>query len=355
VKGTISFHPVDVAFFDEIIAPLVSGGKIDPDRFAAEAIAVRKVHWQVRRYARAIERIRAAAEPPGVEAGANLWERTKAYLERFDWKPDELTQRVVRSVDPDLHLEGRPFFIAEVSAAKVVETVDRYRGAPSPRVADAIAQEQLARLDPEIARALVPEEGDDLSADLVYRSDVLAALTRIHELAGAARAGRVWGRGDAAGTPAREVLRAELPWRALHLHARVVPFWTARDVDGLETICRAAKVPVPEMLVPAWRLFGAACEEFAELQASLHLEVREARDVGAFVGPDEVPKLLDFLNLHGARIIQAAAREGEGPACTTLLRKIRECAAYAEKHGLGYVEASGVMPPDLAEASPDSG
>ena len=43
------------------------------------------------------------------------------------------------------------------------------------------------------------------------------------------------------------------------------------------------------------------------------------------------------------------ATRPEGPAATALLRKIKECAVYAARHGLGYLEASGVEPPDLAE------
>jgi hypothetical protein len=31
---------------------------------------------------------------------------------------------------------------------------------------------------------------------------------------------------------------------------------------------------------------------------------------------------------------------------TSLLRKIKECAVYAKKNGLGYLEASGVVPPE---------
>jgi hypothetical protein len=350
VKGTVSFHPVDVAFFDGTIAPLVSGGKIDPEPFVAEAVRVRRIHWQARRYARAIETLRAAAEPPRQPQGVGVWDSVKAYLERFDWRPDELSRRALQAVDPDLHLNGRPFFVTEVSAARVVATVDRYRSAPSPRVADAIAKEQLERLDPELARALAPEDGTDLSADLQYRSDLLAALAQIHGLAAAARAGELSREEETAGQPSAEVLSSELPWRAASLHARVVPFWTARDVDGLETICRAARVPAPETLVPARRLLASACEEFPGLGASLHLEIGSPRDLGAFVAPGDVPEILDFLNLNGARIIQAAARHDEGPACTTLLRKIKECAAYAAEHGLGYLEASGILPPDVEEA-----
>ena len=48
---------------------------------------------------------------------------------------------------------------------------------------------------------------------------------------------------------ARKGAGDEIPWRAVRLHARVVPFWVGRDVDGLETICRAAGVPAPDCLV----------------------------------------------------------------------------------------------------------
>jgi hypothetical protein len=132
-----------------------------------------------------------------------------------------------------------------------------------------------------------------------------------------------------------------------------MPFWIARDVDGLETVCRAAGVPPPEFLVPARRLFAETCEEFPELAEALHVEVQGPRDVGAFVAAGDVPDLLEFLGLHGTRIIQVATQHGEGPACSTLLRKIRECAAYAERNGLGYIEASGILPPDLGGVEPD--
>ena len=105
----------------------------------------------------------------------------------------------------------------------------------------------------------------------------------------------------------------------------------------------------PDFTVPAWRVFSEACEEFPSLRESLHLELRGPRDVGAFVPANDVPQLLSFLSSEGARIIQVAARFGEGPACTTLLKKMRECATYAERHGMGYLETSGIVPPDLPE------
>jgi hypothetical protein len=31
---------------------------------------------------------------------------------------------------------------------------------------------------------------------------------------------------------------------------------------------------------------------------------------------------------------------------TALLRKIKECAVYAQRRGFGYLEASGLLPPE---------
>ena len=144
--------------------------------------------------------------------------------------------------------------------------------------------------------------------------------------------------------PAIETLAERLPWSAVVAHSRAMPFWFARDLDGLETICRAAGVQPPTVLVPAWRLFGAACDDFPLLRESLHTELQGSQDIGAFVTPGDVPALLDFLTEHGSGIIKAASGAGEGAACATLLRKIRECASYAEAHGMGYLEAIGIPP-----------
>ena len=50
---------------------------------------------------------------------------------------------------------------------------------------------------------------------------------------------------------------------------------------------------------------------------------------------------------HNAAAV-AEGSAGEGAAATTLLRQIRECAVYAQRHGCGYLEASGVLPAERA-------
>jgi hypothetical protein len=127
---------------------------------------------------------------------------------------------------------------------------------------------------------------------------------------------------------------------------RARPFWLALEVDGLETICRAAGVPPPDCLSPAFRPFAEACEAFPSLKDTLGLELKRSPGVGGFVAPAEIPQLIEFLAAHGARIIGAAARAGEGTMATSLLRKIKECAVYAQRRGFGYLEAAGVLPPE---------
>jgi len=224
--------------------------------------------------------------------------------------------------------------------------VDAYTAATSEPAVDKIVRDQLSRIDAKLASEIEPAEIAELSSDLSYRSDVLRLLTKLHDLARFAREGRSFAGDDAAPRPAAEALPEELPWRALAMHARATPFWIARDVDGLETICRAAGVRAPDCLAPAWRVYAEACDAFPALRDSLGLELRRPRDVGAFVAPGEIDQLLHFLAEHGARIISAAARGGEGPMATALLRKIKECAVYAQRHGFGYLEASGILPPD---------
>ena len=346
MKGYVSFHPVDLSFFDELIAPLVAGRKVNPEDFLQRAPRIRHNGWIARRFAIAIEEIAAAFEAPKADPAASPWRRLRANLERIDHRPDALTRKAAQGFDPDLHLEGRPFFIAEGSAERVANAIDAYAAADSADAVEKIVRDQVAHIDAELAREVEPADIAELSSDLGYRSDLLGLLTKIHELARLAREGRGFVGGDSAPRPAAEALPDELPWRALVMHSRGTPFWIARDVDGLETICRAAGVRAPDCLAPAWRVYAEACDAFPALKDSLGLELRRPRDVGAFVAPGEIGQLLQFLAEHGARIINAAARGGEGPMAATLLRKIKECAVYAQRHGYGYLEASGILPPE---------
>jgi hypothetical protein len=345
MKGLVSFHPVDLSFFDDLVAPLAAGKKVNPETYLAEATRVRRNGWVARRYAVALGDLALAAEAPRADPGSSLWQRLKTNLERMDHKPDDEARRAARAFDPDLHLDGRPFFVAEGSAEKVADAVDAFVEAATEEAAGSLARSQLAKLDAELA-SLPPADIPDVGSDLGYRTDLLGLLKTVHDLARLAREGKTWAPEGGTPRPAVAALPEELPWRAVALHARARPFWLARDVDGLETICRAAGVPPPDCLSPAWRPFAEACEEFPAVKEGLGLELTSGRGLGAFVAPAEIGQLVEYLAMHGARIIGAAARAGEGTMATSLLRKIKECAVYAQRRGYGYLEAAGIVPPE---------
>ena len=344
MKGILSLHPVDPAFFEGVVAPLVAGRKINPEPFLVEAIEMRAHLARARRIPRALAALLHDAEYKEAPSDAPMLQRLRSKLERFDHKPDALAVIATEKVDPDLHLRGRPFFIVETAAERVAEVIDEYRWAPRPEAVDDIAGTQLERLDRTLAAQMAPAEEEPLPPDMVLRAELLAELKALHDLGRAAREGGRWNR-DSGSISGSQALAEELPWRAIALHARIVPFWEAVSAAGLEAICRAAGVTSPEVLLPPQRLFAEACDLVPALGGALKVEAKGARDVGGFVAPDDIPRLLAFLAGEGARIIQAATREGEGPACTLLLRKMKECATYAKRHGLGYLEASGVPTP----------
>ncbi len=273
-------------------------------------------------------------------------------LERFDHKPSVLVRHVASKIEPELHLEGRPYLITEGSAESVAAVIEDFMQAENEVSAQSLIIEQLEKLDPAIAKGIELGDFDEPPASGSYRTDLLNSLKSIFEIARAARADQSWGAADGRPEPARTVLARELAWRAMHLHSRAIPFWIARDVDGLDSICRASGVEPPPFIMPAWPLFPRSCETYPEMREQLGVEIHGERSVGAYVAPGDIPELLGFLNENGARMIQAAARHEVGSTCKTLLRKIRECVCFAHRAGVGYIEASGILPvgPEPGEA-----
>jgi hypothetical protein len=289
--------------------------------------------------------------PPPPPATGSHWEKLRARLEVFDFRADPLATLVKKAIHRDLHLLGRPFLIADGAPRAVAEVVDRYREAETAGVVEQLVEDQLGQMSPALAGKIQPDAESEMMSAGAYRAMLMDVLREVHTLAQAARNGEMVNTGDAGREPAASYFPFYLPWRAAWLHSRILPFWMAENVDGLETICRSAGVTAPDYLVPAWVLFGDACDEFPKLRDELHHELASSRGIGGYVSPEDVSKLVVFLKTFGGQIVQAATREGEGARCSVLLRKIRECATYAEKNGLGYLEAQGIEPLGLDPVS----
>lgn len=342
MRGIVSFHPISMQFFDGLIGPLTVGEKVNPEPFLSTAVRARATDWYAKRYKRALETLLTLLEPPPPPSEGSMWEKVRSRLERFDYKPDPTAKMIDGKIDPDLHLFGRPFLICEVSADRVSTIVDEFLSADGESAREALVLEQLLRVQRELGGALEPALVREPTSEMAYRNDLLKDLKSLYGIARPSGGGE-----DSASGPLMSVAETDqrgLPWKAVHLHSRAVPFWIGRDVDGLETVCQSAGVEPPSFLAPAWRLFSPMIEARPEMRDELTTELIDRKDLGAFVSADDVPELLAFLNSQGARIIQVATKHGVGPTCTTLLRKIRECAHYAQRHGMGYLEACGILP-----------
>ncbi len=357
MRRTVSFHPVDPSFFEGVIEPLVAGEKINPEPYLEASLRQMIASWESARYKQTLDFLREQIDPPPPPEEGSLWDKVRTRLERYDHKPSPLVRLIATKVEPELHLHGRPFLVTEGSPDAVAKIIEEFASASSEKAAEALIVDQLAQLDPEIAKQIELSEGELAPPPGSYRNDLLQELRVVFDQSRAARAGQSWGPAGERREPARDALIRELAWRAVQLHSRAVPFWVADDVDGLETVCLAADVEPPSILSPAWPLLARSCDHFPELRETLSIEMKQERSVGAYVAPHDVQELIDFLSDYGARIIQAASRHGVGATCKTLLRKIRECACYAQKSGGGYLEASGIQPigPQIEEFEDDAG
>lgn len=345
MRGLISFHPVDPALFETLIEPLVMGEKVNPESYLSRAFRQREAAWYCNGYKNGLLDLRDLVQPPPARTEGSMWDRMSSQIERLSHRPDPLSLLLKEKLETDLHIDGRPFLVTEGSPDRVARLVGEYAREGKSDEIESLILEQIVRLDPKLAGRVDPLHAEALGSEMHYKSELLDELRQIYDLAKTARAGENWGPAGAPRRPAIEVLLESLPYRALQVHARAVPFWVARDVDGLDTICEATGIEIPSYLTTARDLFPRSIGAFPDLDGAFHADLRSAADIGTYVPPDRVESLLTFLSDNGGRVIQAATRHGEGAAAGTLLRKIRECAAFAHRHSMGYLEGSGVLPP----------
>ena len=113
MKGGISFHPLDPDFFDSTIEPLVMGEKIDPGAFVSAALRNLVSSWEAAHYKQSLDFLLEQLEPPPPPEDGTLWDKVRTRLERFDHKPSALVRNVGAKIEPELHLDGRPYLITE--------------------------------------------------------------------------------------------------------------------------------------------------------------------------------------------------------------------------------------------------
>ena len=347
MKGLVSFHAFDPSFTDDVIVPLWNGTRINPEPWLLEGCSLLNRAWRTAAWKQTMLDMLAARPeevvPETSDRKARMLNPFRKSVAKLFTPVDRNTERFKALVQPGLHLDGRPFFIAEESSSAAIRMVDEYRKARDDEAVDALVREQLIRLDPLLARTIRPIEGPSAPSALVCRANLLDALKSVHALGRAFREGVVWRGSITDGKSPAEAARL-LPWFSAAMHARLRPFWDAEDVDGLVSIAQAAGVEPTPVLQSPLPLF----QDLKPVDArpmTLGRGLDGPRSTGAWVPPEDVPRLIDWLQAEGAAIIRTAAEHDEGSRVRTLLQKIRECAAYAARQNFGYLEAVDVHPP----------
>ncbi len=347
MKGLVSFHAFDPSFADDVIVPLWNGTRINPEPWLLEGCSLLQRAWRTAAWKQTILDLIADStdtiEPVDSGIKTDLLSPFRKSVAKLFTPVDRDAERIKASIQPGLHLDGRPFFIVEESSNTVIRLVDEYRKARDDEAVDALVREQLTRLNPALARSIRPTEGPAAQSALAYRSNLLSSLKSIHALGRAFREGLAWRGALTDGKTPQQAVRL-LPWFAAAMHARFRPFWVAENVDGLVSIAQAAGIEASPVLQSPLPLFTAIKPVDAR-PMTLGRELDGPRSTGAWVPPEDVPRLIDWLQAEGAAIIRIATEHGEGVRVRTLLQKIRECAAYAARHRYGYLEAVDVDPP----------
>src|SRR5687767_9084677 len=114
----VSYHPIDLGFVDDVIAPYIAGtGKLDKAITSA--------------CTRELCRFRAKAWALAV------------FNAMSDRKPSKAKTKTTPTFDSNIHVWGRPFLIEAGSPKDVSLAIDRYLAAKTNKDVDAIAKEMV--------------------------------------------------------------------------------------------------------------------------------------------------------------------------------------------------------------------
>lgn len=313
-----SYHPVDLAFFeDRLIPSLLGEAPLEP--LLKEAVALEKLRYRAKAWALgAVAKIR---DVPARNAKAD--------------KP-------ILPIDSNLHVWGRPFFIEASDPAEVSRYIDRYLAARTPAQIDTIAKEVRKRLVPPLD--FEPDMGAGLPAKKELEAAVLNNLDVLCEVVAAYKAGKKTitlpsGNED---TP-EHVLMGSYPTIALGFASRFRPGWMDRGLVWPTLLMANARLDTKRFFEPPVPLFGRLFEVFPKLRkAKLRRTIEENYMVGGYVPPERVGELREYLRDESPALLAKPKKEKWEEDAELSLRKLDEALADAEHRGHAFVEATEV-------------
>jgi hypothetical protein len=220
-------------------------------------------------------------------------------------------------------MEERPYFIAEDLPARVGELVDLYHNAATPEAARAVAETQMAHLDPKGWKKRGRWKLKEPSFDgIEERADKALAIL----------AGHV----SPAGAKGKQKKKLDLDFASdvLKLNEKLQPVWSVMDFFTESIVWTTRELgecfETPHALFEP--LFGA----HAELKKALSQPYRN-ETVGLYVRPENVARARQAAE---AALPTPTSEDGAETRDYQLnaLRRLTEALCYAERRGLGFAE-----------------
>ena len=317
----ISSHPVDAGLIRNRLLPYLRGeGNIDD--LVADAVRLARVRFRANAWGLGL--LALVSPKPGKPG-----QRPKKL------KPD------AGAFNPDLHLWGRPFFIAAPSE-DVGAVIDRYLAA-TPDQVDAIAREQLDWLDASLkdrvvpdADGFLPEDDSVIAVGARQELDLLrSAYPRLAD-------GRPVKMPDGEASDPEDLFLFHMPLAVVAFAAQFLPGWMARGHVWPTGLIAEAGLDAEELFEPAGFLFEPLLGSIGGWDEAFAPTITQNYTLGGAVRAANVGNLRAWWQAHREQLLAPYIADGDADLGALAYLKSLEAMQDAERRGVAFLEAAEI-------------
>jgi hypothetical protein len=234
-----------------------------------------------------------------------------------------------------------------VPSDRVSEAIDRYLAA-KPTQTDAIVEDMLRELNPDLVGKVTPDTKGKLSAPKQLATGFAHALEFYRNAYPQFLARESVELPDKKVMPAEELFLHSLPLDVLTFASRFQPGWMGRGYVWFTAFVDRAKLDAGKLVESAASLFEPLLGKSKEVSKAFETTITCNYTVGGYVRPKNVPAFRQWMDDHTEAMIKASVKENwdEAGARRELLKNM-EALRDAERRGMGFMEAaevySGIM------------
>jgi hypothetical protein len=330
----VSAHPVDVELIQKRILPYIRGEGNLSD-LVETAVRLAQVRFRANAWGLGLLNLSHAeadpkrAKPKKAKAGAKK-------------KPAARPKQLVPDTfDSDLHVWGRPFFIT-TPPEHVSDANDRYLAA-TPRQVDAIAQDMLRQLNPDLVGKVEPDTDGKLPGPKKLAEGVLRPLDFYRAAYPKLKSGEPLELPDGEQVEARELFLHSLPLDVVTFAANFQPGWMGRGYVWFTAFIDRANLDAGKLVTSAAPLFEPLLKEVKGFAKAFEPTITSNYTLGGYVRPETVPVFREWMEDNAGKMIAACvAEDWDEAGARQAFQKVMEALRDAESRGMGFLEAAEV-------------